>query len=194
VYDTELTISPARSSGERGADVETLRGTSGADFEGNATIKRGDGGDGCGCFGGSKDPKDYFVLIKGPFCFVFKSVEDPSPKYAISLAFMKPVARAPSQGRSIVVLETNLGDVEYEMSFADETTAKAFKNAANHQALAGQAEQVRKRLGHEHLLTKRGSVRFAEGIALQKINDAPEKKAAYETEALVGNYMMGGPL
>lgn len=42
-----------RSGGERGASVETLRG-SGADFEGKAIVKRGDGdGVSCGCFGSS---------------------------------------------------------------------------------------------------------------------------------------------
>lgn len=42
-----------KSGGERGASVETLRGR-GADFEGMAIVKRGDGdGVSCGCFGTS---------------------------------------------------------------------------------------------------------------------------------------------
>jgi hypothetical protein len=192
-----LLFAASRSSGERGADVETLRGTNGADFEGNATIKRGGGSGGCGgcgCRGDAEEKKEYLVLIKGPFCFVFKSVEDLAPKYAISLAYMKPVVRDPSHGRSIVTLETTLGDLEYEMSFADETTAKAFKTAAGRQASAGEAEEVRKRLGHEHLLTKRASVRYAEAVATKKINDAPEKEPGFQTEVLAGGMMMGGPL
>lgn len=99
---------------------------------------------------------------------------------------MKPVARAPSHGRSIVTLETTLGEIEYEMSFADETTAKAFKTAAGRQAARGQAEEVRKRLGHEHLLTKRASVRYAEAVATKKINDAPEKEPAFQDGVLAG--------
>jgi hypothetical protein len=135
------------------------------------------------------------VLIKGPFVFVFKTVEDPAPKYAISLAHMKPALRAPSHGRLIVTLETNFGDVEYEMGFVNETVAKAFKTAAGGQAAAGEAEEVRKRLGHAHLLTKRASVQFAEGVAIRKINDAPEKEPALQGEVLAGGGMMlGGPL
>lgn len=43
-----------RSGGNRGASVETLRGTHGADFEGNAIVKRGKGaGITCNCFGSS---------------------------------------------------------------------------------------------------------------------------------------------
>ena len=45
-----------RSHGQRGADVETLRGTSGANYEGEAKVKRGGSNNGfCGCFGGSSD-------------------------------------------------------------------------------------------------------------------------------------------
>jgi hypothetical protein len=81
-----------RSSGERGADVETLRGTHGPDFEDFARISRGDAG-GCSCFGGSKDLlKERVLLIEGPFCFVFSKEDDPAPKYAISLAHMKAKA------------------------------------------------------------------------------------------------------
>jgi hypothetical protein len=152
-------------------------------------ITRGGGG-GCGCWGGAKELKEYILLIKGPFCFVFKSEEDLSPKYAISLAHMRPGARDPSRGRSIVTLETSLGDVEYEMSFADETTANAFKTAVGQQAAAGEAEEIRKRLGHEHLLTKRSSVRYAETVAMKKINDAPEKEVGLQSANLVGGIMM----
>jgi hypothetical protein len=69
--------------------------------------------------------KHLVLLVKGPFCFVFKSVEDVAPKHAIGLAHVKPAGRDPSHGLLIVNLATNLGDVEHEMSFADETTAKA---------------------------------------------------------------------
>ncbi len=43
-----------RSHGERGADVETLRGTTGANYEGEAKVSRGGSSNGlCGCLGGS---------------------------------------------------------------------------------------------------------------------------------------------
>lgn len=43
-----------KSGGQRGASIETLRGTHGADFENMAVVKRGgDEGILCGCFGSS---------------------------------------------------------------------------------------------------------------------------------------------
>ena len=68
-----------RSGGDRGADVETLRGTTGADWEGRAVLARDQGGVICGCFGGGGD-EDRLLLIKGPFCFVFGDVTDSAPK------------------------------------------------------------------------------------------------------------------
>jgi hypothetical protein len=131
-----------RSSGERGADVDTLRGINGPDFEGYALINRGDGA-GCGCFDG-KDLKERLLLIKGPFVFVFSSEEDKAPKYAISLAHLKTNMRGLSGGFHVVTLETNLGDLEYEISFKQENIAEFFVAAAKEQASAGEAEEVRK--------------------------------------------------
>jgi len=51
---TQLFVSLNRSHGERGADVETLRGTTGANYEGEAKVSRGGSSNGlCGCLGGS---------------------------------------------------------------------------------------------------------------------------------------------
>jgi hypothetical protein len=42
-----------RSGGERGATIEDLRGTQGADFEDKASVRRVQAGSsGCGCMGG----------------------------------------------------------------------------------------------------------------------------------------------
>jgi hypothetical protein len=103
-------------------------------------ISRGDAG-GCGCFGGSENLKERLLLIKGPFCFVFNKEDDPAPKYAISLAHVKAKA---SQGTTVVTLETNLGDIEYEITFKEEKIAMQFKDAATAQAAVGEAEEVRK--------------------------------------------------
>ena len=46
------------------------------------------------------------------------------------------------------------------------------------------------RLGHENLLTKRSSVRYAEKIALKKVDDQPEKAerlTAEEMARVTGN-------
>ena len=55
--DSTLRFSPLkRSHGQRGADVETLRGTSGANYEGEAKVNRGGKNSGfCGCLGGDSD-------------------------------------------------------------------------------------------------------------------------------------------
>ena len=62
------------------------------------------------------------LLIKGPFCFVFKNEKDLAPKYAISLAHLKAKKQPSSEGISltVVTLETGLGDVEYEVRFLQE--------------------------------------------------------------------------
>ena len=133
-----------RSGGDRGADVETLRGTHGPDFEGRAIIHRGEAGGSCGCFGGKSDSSEKLLLIKGPFCFVFGSERDPAPKYAISLAHLKAITKDHQGGRSLVNLETALGEIEYELSFENANIAKSFKEAATQQAALGEAEEVRK--------------------------------------------------
>jgi hypothetical protein len=55
-YLTSSHYSNYRTHGQRGADVDTLRGTSGANYEGEAKVKRGGSNNGfCGCFAGSGD-------------------------------------------------------------------------------------------------------------------------------------------
>ena len=38
------------------------------------------------------------------------------------------------------------------------------------------------RLGHERLLTKRSSVRYAESVALSKVGQQPEKKVPIQSD------------
>lgn len=173
-----------RSGGERGADVETLRGNHGADFEAEAIVNRG-GPVGCGCFGGS-DMKECLLLIKGPFVFVYANESDKAPSYAISLAQMKAKPKGVSGGLHRVTLETTLGDMEYEISFKTEKDSNSFVEVVREQAAVGETQEIRKRLGHENLLTKRSSVRYAETIALKKIEAQPQKQEPLLAEALVG--------
>ncbi|KAL7525459.1 hypothetical protein ACHAWF_001369 [Thalassiosira exigua] len=191
-----------RSRGQSGASVETLRGNTGADFEGYATVHRGDG-DGafalfdCSsllcCLGGKKDEVQY-VLIKGFHCFVFKDENGKSPKYAIELMNRKAVIQPahasfvphiphPGAGNdttyTTVHLETSLGDVEYKITFAnrgdDGPSANKFVAAATSAIEQASTEQVRTRLGHEGLLNnKRSSVRYANTIGNAKAKDQPE--------------------
>jgi hypothetical protein len=199
-----------RSGGDRGADIETLRGTNGPDFEGYAVINRADGAGVCCTCGGGKDLKEKILLVKGPFCFVFNKETDSSPKYAISLAHMKAVMQPSSNGMHHVTIETSLGDVEWELSFKQTNIAKQFVDTFKEQAAIGEADEVRKvrtfwylfgscmvyltdiffgtilhynlcihliqRLGHEQLLQKRASTKYAAKVATKKIEDQPEKR------------------
>jgi uncharacterized membrane protein YkoI len=121
------------------------------------------------------------ILVKGPFCFVFSTNKTSSPIYAISLSHMKAVV----DDSTTVTLETNLGDIEYEVTFEDAETAKEFAKTVAKQAAAGQAEEIRKRLGHEALLVKRSSIRYAESVALKKLDDQPEVPVS--AEELISN-------
>lgn len=184
-----------RSRGQSGASVETLRGNSGADFEGYASVHRGDGGDVFGCSSllccfGEKDGT-YFLLIKGYHCFVFSNEESKAPMYAIELmnrkAVIQPshdsfIPRVPHPGAShdttytTIHLETSLGDVEYKLTFAnmDDGLASKFCNAVAAASNMASTEEVRKRLGHQGLLNKHASVRYAEAIGAAKAKDQPD--------------------
>lgn len=99
----------------------------------------------CGCFGGNggdEPQKERYILIKGPFCFVFSNEEAPSPKYAISLAHLK--AEVLPRGSSTAVLETSLGDVDYKFMFDTEETAQKFVSAVHKECKAAAAESVKK--------------------------------------------------
>ena len=116
IFSLLLPLFFERSGGDRGADIETIRGTNGPDFEGYATIHRADGvGISCSCFGGGDDNKEKIILIKGAYCFVFIKESDPAPKYAVSLAHMKAKMQSSSHGVHHVTIESNLGDIEWEL-------------------------------------------------------------------------------
>lgn len=130
-----------RSGGDRGASVETLRGKHGANFEGTAIIRRpGGSGTACFClFGNTDDKKEKFLLIKGPFCFVFKNETSSSPLYAISLVHL-----ITNQNGTTVQLETQLGDVDFEITFPDAEMAQNFCTKLKEQAQSGEAAEIKK--------------------------------------------------
>lgn len=152
--------------------MELLRGTKGADFEAEGQVRRGGTAIACSCcFGGSSDDfKTRYLVIKGPFCFVFKSETASSPSYAIKLHGMTPEHDKESKS---VILRDNV-DEQYAMSFDTPDKAAEFAVTVRRQASAAETEQVRKELGHGHLLNKRSSVRFAETVALQKTKYQPD--------------------
>ena len=180
-----------RSRGQNGASVETLRGTTGSDFEGFALVER------CNaealdcnpfsCCCGHKDGL-YFLLVKGYHCFVFKDEDGVAPKFAIELNHRKAALQPKHDANHCIVhLQTSLGDVEYKFTFAKshldendtvrtpDAKAGAFVAAVLAASSAAQTDEVRTRLGHQGLLDKRGSVRFAINIGKEKAKQQPEK-------------------
>merc|ERR1712085_76837 len=80
-------------------------------------------------------------------------------------------------GEKTVTLETTLGDVEYTMfGFSNGKSAEKFIAIANKQAYIGEVEEIKYRLGHGHLLKQSKSIKYAGKVAMQKVNDQPEKK------------------
>lgn len=92
-----------------------------------------------------------------------------SPLYAVSLVNMTA-----SQNSAVALLRFSFGDIDYEFQFEDEERSKKFFAKAKALAEHGNAEEVRKKLGHEHLLNHTKSLMFAEKIALKKVEDQPE--------------------
>ena len=166
-----LLLPSSRSGGDRGASVDLLRGTKGADFEAEGQVRRGGAGVGCGCFGGGSDDfKTRYVIVKGPFCFVFKSETATSPSYAIKLCGMTP--ENDKSSKSVTLRDTV--DAHYTMTFDTTDLAAEFATVVRRQASLAETEEIRKELGHGHLLNKRSSVRFAETVAMTKTKDQPD--------------------
>lgn len=187
-----------RTNGNNGASVSSLRGSSGADFEGRGLISRTTSSSLFDCSslllycGGMmmKKEKERFLLIKGYHCFVFDNEDSMSPKYAIELmnrkafigtlsiipgtfAAKKPHAPRKDTTYATVHLETSMGDVDYKITFSDSLLASKFCDAVMNASTNATSEEVRKRLGHEKLLNKRASVRFANTIGASKVKEQP---------------------
>jgi hypothetical protein len=136
------------------------------------------------CFRGcaSESRRQRYLLIKGPFCFVYSSVDAAAPRYAVGLHSTRPsggktsTISGPNHGHAAtsVLLENSLGDVEYEFVFSSEEAAIKFRDAVERQTASAQTEQVRKRLGHDRFLSKRDSVRYAERVAKAKEREQPD--------------------
>lgn len=89
--------------------------------------------------------KEVLIMIKGPFIFVYKNESSQAPKYAISLCHMKAHRREEVHGHTTVDLETNLGDIEYEITFhtaKNPEQAKNFVRIVGQQAAVGEKEEI----------------------------------------------------
>ncbi|KAL3935371.1 MAG: hypothetical protein SGBAC_009098 [Bacillariaceae sp.] len=169
-------------NGEDGANVNALRGIYGSDYESYAVVCRATPGSSWLTSKLKKnDPKERFLLIKGAFCFVFKDEHRSAPKYVIRLAHTKTQVVNVTRQMTTVVMQSRLGDDKNDLEscefvFLRETDANCFSATANYMAAQGETEEIQDRLGDEyHLLDQRKSVRCAEKIAIEKMDDQPDK-------------------
>lgn len=173
--------SKLHKSSEGGADVMELRGIYGADFEGYASVTKRSKRSLGGLLGKKNVPKQRFLLIKGAFLFVFKDELSASPRYIIRLAYTKsrvvPKEDATDQDVTSVIMETPMTndqtDLEYELVFQRENYANGFVAAATQMAEQGEMDEIPERLGSAHLLTQPESMRYAEKVAMETMDDHP---------------------
>jgi hypothetical protein len=77
---------------------------------------------------------------------------------------------------NIVLLETSLGETQYEIRLGNHDDTIKFHQVVTEQSAIGRNNTTRTKLGHEHLLKKRSSIVYAEEIALKKyIKEQPEE-------------------
>jgi acyl-coenzyme A synthetase/AMP-(fatty) acid ligase len=76
--------------------------------------------------------------------------------------------------KKAVLLETSLGDLEYKFVFTEEEDAEKFRKVVHKEAAQAECEIQRKRLGHENLLSRTASVKYAESVAKKKEEDCPD--------------------
>lgn len=158
-------------------DAMALRGIYGADFEGYAVVSRRANKRSLKFIGKNiSAPKERFLFIKGPFCFVFKDELSPAPKYVIRLAYTRTriaTNNSASKGATTVMIEmTNEEVLEYELAFSIERYANSFVVMANRMALQGETEEIEEGLGHtRHLLHQSESVRYAARIATETMDN-----------------------
>ncbi len=97
-----------------------MRGNTGADFEGEAIVIRGQTGFGlfsCFDFGRRKSNNNKYILIKGPFVFVYSKQTASAPTYSIPLKHQRVNVHDIKGNSQVVTLESGLGDIEYEFKF-----------------------------------------------------------------------------
>lgn len=159
--------------------MKTLRGKTGADFEGEARVTRGNRSAFCSCFGekGGEPNKQRYVLVKGTNLFIFAKETSPAPKYAVDIPHKKIVLREKVGHSQIVTIETGLGDVEYKVKFdlrANEHVAKNFALALKEEAAVGETNEIKEKLGHRSAFKASKSIMYADTVAAQKRKNQPD--------------------
>ncbi len=126
-----------------GATPEVLRETSGASFEDFGRVSPGREGMIRGWFGKGNGINEHLILVQGLFCFVFVSGKCAlSPEYAIALKEIRAKVKHPASSGHIL-LETIMGDVEYQLSFATEEIGREFADEVQIQHYLAAEEGIR---------------------------------------------------
>lgn len=179
-----------RSHGTRGANVTTLRGNAGSDFESEAIVKRSNKYTGLfSCFACKKGSKKKYILIKGPHVFVFTKATSSAPKYAIPLKHETVQMHDKRGNNQVVTLSNGLGEVEYEFQFdlkENKDLGKNFGRILKEQIDFGNTDEIKEKLGHE-LLQNSKSLKYAKEIGEEKERDQPDVGVA-TTDDVLGNY------
>ena len=133
-----------RSGGTRGADVFTLRGSKGADFEADAVVTRGNRGHGLfAILTCNKTKHIKHILIKGTNIFVFSRGKIASPEYSIPLNNQSVRVDANSN----VFLVNQLGDIDFRFKFYEDEGklySSKFIRVLKKQINLGNCEEVKK--------------------------------------------------
>ena len=149
IYKIELnkSIDPRRnnrSGGTRGADVFTLRGSKGADFEADVVVTRGKRGHGLfATLTCNKTKHIKHILIKGTNIFVFSRGKIASPEYSIPLN--NQIVQVDINND--VILVNQLGDIDFRFKFyedEDKVYSTKFIRVLKTQINLGNCEELKK--------------------------------------------------
>lgn len=125
----------------------SLRGNSGADFEGDATVRRGNSSPGLFSALFRRNKNKMYVLIKGPQIFIFTKATSSSPKYAIPLKHYHVHVHDSKGKNQIVELKSELGDIEYIFKFdlkENKEVGRHFGQVLREQIVVGNCDAVKK--------------------------------------------------
>ena len=133
-----------RSGGKRGADIPTLSGSTGAEFEGEAIVTRGNQGLSLfSILSCTKASNTKLIMIKGSNVFVYSEVDSSCPEYSIPLINQK----VQLDGKRDVLLMSGLGDVEFRFRFTQSAgivSRTNFVEVLNKEIAIGSNEVVKK--------------------------------------------------
>jgi hypothetical protein len=148
--------------------LESIRGVTGANFEGDATLAR----DVPLCFC-CASRQAVHVLLKGTHLFAFPQGGETSavPKFAVPLADL--ACEVESDPLKVLVYKKYHGGSEYVLKFNNETHVKPFCRALKAGAELAALDRIKDKLGHERL-PRSGSTLYADKVSKEFAKQEPE--------------------